>query len=381
MANALGLFTTPFLDFEAAVDSVDALWAGQTPLDTPAMFPTRVEPAPHSMPLPSADAPYTPGGYFPASVSCGMHRGNIQSRELSSATGIVSAPFLVSEASVDVADANSAYQTPLDAGTHVVQEMDSRSISPPPSAHASYAPDGPVSDSYEMTWNWNSFRRPTERSSARPRNVMYRPYTPSIASSRASTPASPSPYFSLPYGSAFTTPATTPEPVDGPSRVPSSGPVRSSRQRRPHIDSQSNWLGTSGLRIKMETFGSVEAADPCPSVGTANVEQLLQQARDTQVQKFATVRCSWNGCTETIILADLKNHLLDDHHLRDAKEKVQCLWGSGFGCASEPMQAGSLAKHVLSQKHLDVHVRCPTCGQGYQRREGLRKHLLGGAKK
>ncbi|KAJ7719214.1 hypothetical protein B0H14DRAFT_3629319 [Mycena olivaceomarginata] len=189
------------------------------------------------------------------------------------------------------------------------------------------------------------------------------PSTPST--SRSSTPNS-----SRFVDSAYTTPATTPEPVDGPSRLPSSGPARLHRNIR-RSQHHGTWQVGTSFHITQAPLA------PCPSIRTLTkleITQVVKAACKAQVAGKEMVRCGWEKCTVEIRRSALVDHLRVVHALDFAsKTKGACGWDS----KCKWIQASSLRKHFL-EKHLDLPpVACPTCTSTFGRGDSLRRHLEG----
>ncbi|KAF7342765.1 hypothetical protein MSAN_01991700 [Mycena sanguinolenta] len=174
-----------------------------------------------------------------------------------------------------------------------------------------------------------------------------------------------------------TPPATTPEPFDGRSKIPSRGIV-------------STQGDTSSL--PRQILVEIEATDnsntpvalsPCSSVGkTANneIHEMVKQAQAIAAQsesKTAVIQCGWDGCTERTLLNELPEHLGSAHHVElRGDKKVRCLWSHGEQCKSEIM-GKSMRKHLLIHGRCGLGVKCPTCGRGFEAANLLECHLVG----
>ncbi|KAK7056140.1 hypothetical protein R3P38DRAFT_2850539 [Favolaschia claudopus] len=99
------------------------------------------------------------------------------------------------------------------------------------------------------------------------------------------------------------------------------------------------------------------------------------------IHALAPAQCMWDPavCSAFVKPEDMHLHLGTVHAVPTfGMSKVICRWSNnGGGACGERVQASSLRKHVTSQKHLDVAVKCYSCGHGYGRLDMLRDHLLG----
>ncbi|KAJ7230918.1 hypothetical protein B0H12DRAFT_220529 [Mycena haematopus] len=257
--------------------------------------------------------------------------------------------------SVEIAIA--AFYAQLD----VVGEMATCSIPPPSSfmpsvANSRYHPYGQYSNG-ASGHGFPYVAGPSSTALAPQLHTGMNPqYADTPTSSVLTTPSSS--YFTR---SLHTTPATTPEPVDAALKFPATGPVRPRRHARG--------------RGRAPRFRG-PPAPPCALVGTLSSSQLTELVAEAQRDAEdlrGTVQCSWADCTQAVEVPSLLQHLRDMHHVGFNKTTVICQWDGG--CGADAMSGGALRKHVLSQKHLDLYVTCPTCKHQFQRADALMRHL------
>ncbi|KAK7017166.1 hypothetical protein R3P38DRAFT_3275040 [Favolaschia claudopus] len=195
--------------------------------------------------------------------------------------------------------------------------------------------------------------------------LMNENFTPShhSPSSSAFQPGSRASFYP---DSASSSTLTTPSPsLESPAAnqlPPSSGPIRS-RREKPH-----KW----GKR----------AISTCPAAHKLTAEELEQRVGEARqhLAHVGRVQCRWDSnsdrCSALVDHDDLHIHLGIRHHLRTSAaglNVVACQWGGQCG---EQMLENSVEKHIFL-KHLNVSVRCESCGKSFARAATLRAHLVG----
>ncbi|KAJ6564681.1 hypothetical protein B0H19DRAFT_1259096 [Mycena capillaripes] len=232
---------------------------------------------------------------------------------------------------------------------------------PPPAgeAYASYGPHFSMSPSFMRrpllhmpphSWaGWQQHSEPSSAGSSRVQSpqlcdAMIYPYS---VDSAATTPSAS--YLSWP---------------PSPSIAPASGPMRNQRRRRDP---------TTTRRTRPP-----RPRHFCPSVGNvseAEITEMVKTAKEIQAQEVGSVQCTWNGCTASVVLGTLRDHLCNVHGIRSNAALVKCMWD---GECKDTIIGTSVRKHVVSGKHLDLPLRCTGCGYDYQRSDVLKKHLRRG---
>ncbi|KAJ7246806.1 hypothetical protein B0H12DRAFT_1125875 [Mycena haematopus] len=169
------------------------------------------------------------------------------------------------------------------------------------------------------------------------------------------------------------TPTIAQAPVDGPSRLPASGPVRTQHGPR-NTDPFRR-----GILVKRDPLEN-GLATICAGANLKKKEirDITKQARiAAESEEGASVQCRWNGCTENVLLAALLAHLQTTHDVEfPQSKKVRCLWSRGHVCQSEIL-GRTLRTHVLSHGKNDLAVKCPKCGQNLDCADTLERHLAG----
>lgn len=195
------------------------------------------------------------------------------------------------------------------------------------------------------------------------------------AASNATTPSSA-------YYSSHTTPATSPEAVDGPSRTAATGPMRT--ERHSHKSNDPPYArGPAPAKIAPAEVKHSAPLGSCTSVGRLSKDELDKILKDAKAladraDAETTVRCSWNGCTDNVEVGELPNHLRAQHDVAFPRksEKGRCLWGA---CTKELF---GMREHVRGhgRRALDVRhpAKCPTCAEEFLPHGLLKGHLMGG---
>ncbi|KAK7056155.1 hypothetical protein R3P38DRAFT_2761273 [Favolaschia claudopus] len=137
-------------------------------------------------------------------------------------------------------------------------------------------------------------------------------------------------YPDSPSSSTLTTPSPTSDSPAANQLPPSSGPIRSRRREKPH-----KW----GKR----------AISTCPAAHKLPTEELQQ--------RVATARARRTRAMTSAAGLNL----------------VACQWGGQCG---ELMLENAVERHIFLE-HLNVFVRCGSCGKAFARAATLRAHLVG----
>ncbi|KAK6987437.1 hypothetical protein R3P38DRAFT_3374643 [Favolaschia claudopus] len=160
--------------------------------------------------------------------------------------------------------------------------------------------------------------------------------------------------------SILTTPSPTLESPAANQLPPSSGPIRS-RREKPH-----KW----GKR----------AISTCPAAHKLPAEELEQRVSEARqhLAHVGRVQCRWDParCSTLVDHDDLHLHLGIRHHLRTSAaglNVVSCQWGGQCGGL---MLENSVERHIFL-KHLNVSVKCHSCGKSFARAGKLNAHLVG----
>ncbi|KAK7056163.1 hypothetical protein R3P38DRAFT_1377625 [Favolaschia claudopus] len=161
--------------------------------------------------------------------------------------------------------------------------------------------------------------------------------------------------------STLATPSPTSDSPASNQLPPSSGPIRSRRREKPH-----KW----GKRV----------ISTCPAAHKLTAEALEQRVSEArqQLAHVGWVQCRWDPdcCSALVDHDDLHLHLGIRHGLRTSAaglNLVSCQWGGQCG---EQMLENAVEKHIFL-KHLNVFVRCESCGKSFARAGKLKAHLVG----